>query len=68
MTWSGLYSRFRWSILVVDAEGLNPAAQRYGWSVERDGSLYTEPGVTGTFGVSATSLEAITIITKYQSY
>lgn len=35
-------------------KGLNPAAQRYGWSVESGGSLYTAPGVTGSFEASAT--------------
>lgn len=41
---------------VASLSGFNLEAQRYGWSVESDGSLYTEPGVTGSFGASDTWL------------
>lgn len=38
----------------ADTADSRPAAQRYGWSVEIGGSLYTAPGVTGSFEASAT--------------
>ena len=58
----GLYSSTGWRNEAVGAEGVCPAAQRYGSSLESGGSIYTAPGVTGGFGASATWLEEISKI------